>query len=149
MAIHAYGAGRALILPWETIDAVAARIKDRIFQTGETPRDDLEICGERDDSLFTYKVTGLKEQDRSIWNELFQRYDPQNRYDPDSLFGDPNGHADLPSSISLQLINLVLPDIYDQLPEGYDDFTTDMAVALSYAVVLFEHVPEQQSHWLL
>lgn len=143
MSMHICGAGRALILNWDTVDEIGELIAKKFFHEGVT------VVGRWESLSFTYLVSGLTEQDKNIWNDLFIKYDTSVYYDPPSLFYTSSGKAELPASVSVKLINEILPEIQNKLPTGYEDFTTNMITPMPYAVVLFEHIPDSEKHWLL
>ena len=143
MSMHICGAGRALVLNWEAIDEIGKRIAEKFFHKG------INVVGRWESLSFTYLVSGLTERDKNMWDDLFKKYDDPECFNPMSLFDISFGKAELPASVSAKLINEILPDIRDKLPAGYEDFTTNTIIPRSYAVVLFEHIPDSEKRWLL
>lgn len=146
--ILTYDAGKSLILPWNTVEKIGKMIADKHFNTEDRKEQPVYFTDNRDDSSFNYSVSNLSENDKSKWEEIFRKYDTEESYDYESMFETGNIFCELPSSISIELMNEILPELKNILPEGYNNFKAKMAVATYHVLILFEKAPKECEDWL-
>lgn len=91
--------GAAAFVKWGVVDNWCDQWAKAYFG------DHVKAVAERDADFIDISITGLLEQDRKAFSELFQKCDRDGCYEPDNEFQTGSREAVLPHCITLAVLN--------------------------------------------